>query len=224
MGKADLPLAALAVVGDEEQVVGSPGGAVGAVGGGALLERHLAQDAAQRHHRQLLRLELDEEDAPGLARRERLQALDFGDLGGGLRVDAKFVGGEVVEQIVHVLERVAGNRPAHLVAQVGDELDEALDVRQFGAVIGWHRSALVEFHPAAQRRLDADRGVHPLEVVFLMCFSILPRSSMRVFSSVVHLRGVSGLERMLATISPGSQGLRRGRGRRDTSAWCRPPR
>ena len=35
-----------------------------------------------------------------------------------------------------------------------------------------------------------------------MCFSTLPRSSTSVFSSVVHLRGVSGFERMLATISP----------------------
>ena len=35
-----------------------------------------------------------------------------------------------------------------------------------------------------------------------MCFSTLARSSTRVFSSVVHVRGVSGLERMLPTISP----------------------
>ena len=91
MGEADLALLALAVVGDEEQVVRGPGGALGAVGGGALLERHLAQDAAQRDDRKPLRLELDEEDAPGLLRRERPQALDLLDLGGVLRIDAELV-------------------------------------------------------------------------------------------------------------------------------------
>ena len=67
VGEADLALVALAVVGDEEQVVRGPGGALGAVGGGALLERDLAQDAAQGDDGELLWLELDEEDAPGLA-------------------------------------------------------------------------------------------------------------------------------------------------------------
>ena len=65
--KGDPALLALAVVGHEEQVVGGPSLALGLVGRGALLERHLAEDAAQRHHGQALRLELDEEDAPGLA-------------------------------------------------------------------------------------------------------------------------------------------------------------
>ena len=51
----------------------------------------------------------------------------------------ELVGREVVEEIVHVLERVAGDRPAHLVAQVGDELVEALDARELGAVVGRHR-------------------------------------------------------------------------------------
>ena len=85
VGEADLALVALAVVGDEEQVVRRPGGALGAVGGGALLERHPAQDAAQRDDREPLRLELDEEDAPGLVRRERAQPLDLLDLGRVLR-------------------------------------------------------------------------------------------------------------------------------------------
>ena len=35
--------------------------------------------------------------------------------------------------------------------------------------------------------------------------AVLRRKSTRVFSSVVHFRGVSGLERMLATISPGER-------------------
>ena len=88
MRKGDAALLALAVVGDEEQVVGGPGLALGLVGRGALLECHLAEDAAQRHHRKALRLELDEEDPPGLARHERAQALDLLDLGRVLRVDA----------------------------------------------------------------------------------------------------------------------------------------
>ena len=68
VGEADLALVALAVVGDEEQVVRGPGRPLGAVGRGALLERQLAQDAAQGDDGKPLRLELDEEDAPGLVR------------------------------------------------------------------------------------------------------------------------------------------------------------
>ena len=41
-------------------------------------------------------------------------------------VDPELVGREV-RRVVHVLESVAVDRPAHLVAQVGDELVEALD-------------------------------------------------------------------------------------------------
>jgi hypothetical protein len=51
MGKADAALVALAVVGDEEQVVRGPGLPLRLVGRGALLERHLAQDTAQGNHR-----------------------------------------------------------------------------------------------------------------------------------------------------------------------------
>ena len=91
VGKGDAALVALAVVGDEEQVVGGPGLALGLVGRGALLECHLAENAAQRHHRQALRLELDEEDAPRLARHERAQALDLLDLRRVLRVDPELL-------------------------------------------------------------------------------------------------------------------------------------
>ncbi len=82
--EADLALVALAVGGDEEQIVRRPAGAFGAVGGRTLLHDDLAQDAAQRDDRKRLRLELDEEDAPGLAWRERPELLDFLDLGGVL--------------------------------------------------------------------------------------------------------------------------------------------
>ena len=127
---------ALAVVGDEEQVVGGPGSALGLVGRGALLERYLAEDAAQRHHGQALRLELDEEDAPGLARYERAQALDLLDLGRVLRVDAELLWGVVEGQL---LEVVRVDRPAQLVAKVGHELVEASDAGEAFAVVGRHQ-------------------------------------------------------------------------------------
>ena len=113
--EGDAALLALTVVGDEEQVVGGPGLPLGLVGRGALLERHLAQDAAQRHDGQTLRLELDEEDAPGLARRERTQALDLLDLGRVLRVDPELVRGVLEGQLFEV-DRV--DRPAQFVSQV----------------------------------------------------------------------------------------------------------
>ena len=50
VGEADLARVPLAVVGDEEQVVGRPGLTLGGIGGGALLERHSAENAAQRDY------------------------------------------------------------------------------------------------------------------------------------------------------------------------------
>ena len=91
--EGDPAFLALAVVGHEEQVVGGPGLALGPVGRGALLERHLAEDAAQRHHGQAPRLELHEEDAPRLARHERAQAFDRLDLGRALCVDPELLRG-----------------------------------------------------------------------------------------------------------------------------------
>ena len=136
MGEADLPLVTHAVVGDEEQVILGPGCPLGAVGGGALLDRHLAEDAAKRHHRQALRLELDEEDAPRLVRHERTKTLDLLNLGSVLRVDPQLFGGVLEGQLFEV---AAVDRPAHFVAQVGDELVEALDSRECTAVVGGHR-------------------------------------------------------------------------------------
>ena len=136
VGEGDPAFVALAVVGHEEQVVGGPGLALGLVGRGALFERHLAEDAAKRHHRQALRLELDEEDAPGLARHERAQALDLLDLGRVLRVDPEFLRGVLEGQL---LEVVRIDRPAEPVAQVGDELVEAADAGEAFALVGRHR-------------------------------------------------------------------------------------
>ena len=136
VGEGDPAFLALPVVGHEEQVVGGPGLALGLVGRGALLEGHPAEDAAQRHHGQALRLELDEEDAPGLTRHERAQALDLLDLGRVLRVDPELLRGVLEGQL---LEVVRVDRPAELVAQVGDELVEAVDAGEAFAVVGRHR-------------------------------------------------------------------------------------
>ena len=136
MREGDAAFLALAVVGHEEQVIGVPGLALGLVGRGALFERHLAEDAAKRHHRQALRLELDEEDAPGLARHERAQAFDLLDLGRVLRVDPEFLRGVLEGQL---LEVVRVDRPVELVAEVGHELVEAADAGEALAVVGRHR-------------------------------------------------------------------------------------
>ena len=134
--EGDPAFLALAVVRDEEQVVGGPGLALGPVGRGALLERHLAEDAAQRHHGQAPRLELHEEDAPRLARHERAQAFDLLDLGRALCVDPELLGAVLEGQL---LEVVRVDRPVELVAQVGDELVEAADAGEAFAVVGRHR-------------------------------------------------------------------------------------
>ena len=136
VGEGDSALLAVAVVGHEEQVVGGPGLALGLVGRGALLEGHLAEDAAQRYHGQSLRLELDEEDAPGLTGHERAQAFDLLDLGRALLVDPELLRGVLEGQLLEVA-RV--DRPAELVAQVGHELVEAADAREAFAVVGRHR-------------------------------------------------------------------------------------
>src|SRR3989304_1950871 len=96
-GETYAALVALAVVGDEEQVLRSPGGALGGPGRGPLLEHHLAQDAPQGNNGQALGLELDEEDAPGLVGRERAQALDALDLDRRLWVDSELPGRDAGE-------------------------------------------------------------------------------------------------------------------------------
>src|SRR5208283_19015 len=100
MGKGDLPAIALAVIGNEEEIIGGPCRTIGAVCGGALLERHVAEDAAQRHNRQPFRFEFDEEDAPGLVGRERSQTFYALNLDRRLRIDAKLIGCELEKQIV----------------------------------------------------------------------------------------------------------------------------
>ena len=137
VGEGDAALLAFTVVGHEEQVVGGPSLPLRLVVRGALLERYLAEDAAQRHHGQALGLELDEEDAPRLTRRERAQALDLLDLGRVLGVDPELLLWVVLEG--QLLEVVRVDRPAELVAQVRDELIEAADASEAFAVVGRHR-------------------------------------------------------------------------------------
>jgi len=47
----------------------------------------MAQNPSQHHHRQLLALELDEENAPRLAARQRAKLVDGADLGRFLRLE-----------------------------------------------------------------------------------------------------------------------------------------
>ena len=131
VGKADLTGVVHTVVGDEQQVVDRPRLALRSLSRCSLSEGHLAQNAPQRHHRQLLRLESDEEDAPRLVRRKRPHPLDLPNLGCVLRVDSQFIGGIVKGRL---LEVIALNRPVHTVAQEGDQLIEPPDARQLVAV------------------------------------------------------------------------------------------
>ena len=134
VGEGDAALVTFAVVGQEEQVVGSPSLALGRLGRGTLLEHHLAENAAQRHHRQTLGLELNEEDPPRLTRRERAQAPYLLNLGCVLRVYPEFLLRVVLEG--ELLEIVGADRPAEVVAQVGDELVEATDGGEAFSVVG----------------------------------------------------------------------------------------
>src|SRR5512132_3653686 len=118
MSEADLPILALAEVGQEKQILGLPGGPLRAVGGGALLPDDPAQDAAQGHDGQALRIESHEEDAPRLADRQRAQTLDLENFCGARRIDSELLRG-VFEG--DWLEVVAINGPAHLVAKIADE-------------------------------------------------------------------------------------------------------
>ena len=68
MGEADLPLIALAVVRDEEQVVYGPGGTLGAIGGLRASSAPLGSGYGGAQQRGAgLGSKFDEEDAPGLA-------------------------------------------------------------------------------------------------------------------------------------------------------------
>ncbi|MBM4043207.1 MAG: hypothetical protein FJ290_32365 [Planctomycetes bacterium] len=137
--EGDLALIALTVVRDEEKVISGPRLALGSIRGGALVEHHLTQDATQGHHGKALGLELDEEDAPGLVRREWAKALDLLDLGRVLGIDAELFGGVFEGQVLEVL---GADGPAHLVPQVGDELVENPDLSQSAAVVGGHKFSL----------------------------------------------------------------------------------
>src|SRR5204862_303936 len=80
---------ALAIVGDEQQVALLPLRLFSGGGRRTFAENYAGEDPAQCDHRELLRLEPDKEDAPGLARAERTQALDLIDLGGVGSVDTR---------------------------------------------------------------------------------------------------------------------------------------
>ncbi len=136
VGEADLPLVAFAEGGNEQQVVRVPGGAFGAAGRRPLLEHQLAEDAAQGDNRQALGLELDEEDAPGLAGHQRAKLLDAVDLGGGLGVEAQFFRLIIEREVVEVL---GVDGPIEPVAEILHQGRERLDLPEFFAMVGHGR-------------------------------------------------------------------------------------
>ena len=120
VGKGDLPTFALvAIVGYKEKILCFPSSALCAVRGGSLLEGNRTQDAPQRHNRQLLRFELDEEHAPRLVYRKRSKPLDLFDCDRILAIDTEFLRRVVIKQI---LEVIRCDRPIQLILKVFDEL------------------------------------------------------------------------------------------------------
>ena len=118
MGKGDLAVGAFPIVRDEEQIVEVPCGQIRFLRRGAFPDNQLAQDPAEDDDRQSLRLEADEENAPGLAGRQGAQLLDLFDPGGGPGVDAQFFGLVFEGQLV---ESLGPDGLVQLVAEVGDQ-------------------------------------------------------------------------------------------------------
>ena len=136
VGEADLSGVVHPVVGNEQQVVHRPRLPLRSLSRCSLSEGHLAQNAAQRHHRQPFRFESDEEDTPRLIRRKRPHPLDPLNLGCILRVNPQFLGG-ILER--PLLEVAALDRPVHPVAQEGDQLIETPYAGQRRTVSCSHR-------------------------------------------------------------------------------------
>ena len=138
VGEADLALVALAVVGDEEQVVRGPGRALGAVGGGALLQRHLARGCgAARQPGSRFGSNLTKKMPQGWLADSGRRRLISSILAAFFGVDAEFLRRVRRRSAPRSRRR---DRPVQLVAQVGDELVEASDLGQCGALIGRHRA------------------------------------------------------------------------------------
>ena len=99
----------------------------------AFRDRHTSEDSAERYDWQAFRLELDEEDAPRLAGRQRTQSLDLLDLGRVTGVDPELRRGVLEGQ---VLEVGPAYRPVQLVAKERDQLVEAPDSAEALAEVG----------------------------------------------------------------------------------------
>jgi hypothetical protein len=84
----------------------------------------VGKDAAEDDNRELLAVELDEEDAPGLFGIERAELANGFDLGGVGGLEPEFVRFVVKGE---VLDFVSFERPAKLVLQIADELFEGVD-------------------------------------------------------------------------------------------------
>ena len=107
--------------GDEEQVLGVPGRAVGLVGRGAFLHHEVGKDAAEDDDGELLTVELNKEDTPRLLGIEWAELTDGLDLGRIGRLEPEFIGLVIEREIFDI---VAFERPAKFVLQVADELFE----------------------------------------------------------------------------------------------------
>src|SRR6185437_9434944 len=117
--------------------------------------------------------------------------------GGGFGVEAEFFGFVIEGQIVEVF-LVDG--PFQLVAQIFDERRERFNFAQLFTV---HIRPVVSQLNSSHAR---STGLTPTGACtlrrypFLICFSILPRISPRVFPGVDAWRGVWGVERMKSAI------------------------
>src|SRR5712691_7476927 len=110
VGEGDLTLVGglVAKSGNEKQIAGLPGGALGLIGSGASLDNKMAENAAENNHRKFLFFELDEEDAPRLVCNQWAELLALFDFDRSLGVQAEFFR-LVIES--EVLEVVRLNRP-----------------------------------------------------------------------------------------------------------------
>ena len=137
VGEGDPAFLALAVVGDEEQVVGGPGLALGLVGRGALLEptwpRMRRSATTGRRFGSNLTKKMPQ-GWPGTSGRRRLISWILAAFFAS--IPSSSLTGVLEGQL---LEVVRLDRPAELVAQVGDELVEAPDAGEAFAVVGRHR-------------------------------------------------------------------------------------
>ncbi|MDP1612931.1 MAG: hypothetical protein Q8M11_17900 [Sulfuritalea sp.] len=165
MRQGDLAVARRAETGNEQQVARMPGlVATAFLGVGAALDRQAVEHPAQDDDGQALALELDEEDAPGLAAAQRPQLLDAADGDTVLVVQEQFVGVPVEEGVVDILDV---HRPvqfgveiAHQLCRVGNGA-QFFDLRVLCDCSGGHRVFPQFSSTPSTRRAGAPRRPAP---------------------------------------------------------------